>query len=70
MPRAAQVGIKVEKTEARGKGTDIKRILPVMSTRDSRFMEPFGITKEKEKESWRCMGTLCPGEYETCLFTL
>ena len=52
------MGIKVEKTEARGKGTDIKRILPVMSTRDSRFMEPFGITKEKEKESWRCMGTL------------
>ena len=69
-PKEVVMVIKEERTEARGKGMGLRRTLPVMSTRGSRFMVLFGITKEKEKESWRVMGTLCPEVYETCLFTL
>ena len=69
-PKEVVMVFKEERTEARGKGMEFKHTLTVMSTRGSRFMALFGITKEKEKESWRVMGTLCPEVYETCLFTL
>ena len=68
-PKEVVMVIKEGKTEARDKDMDFKHTVTLMSTRGNRFMAPSGITREKEKESRRVMGTLSSGEYEIGLFT-